>query len=560
MPQNSTFRELLRLLRPHWAVLVGATLLGMIAGVSVTALLATINASLHEEGTPALQLLLVFGCLCLISIAGAILSDIGTNYVGQHVIARLREDLGRKILMAPIDQLERYRTHRLIPVLTHDVDEISDFAFCFAPLAVAFTITLGCLAYLAVLSWSMFLVAAAAVAVGSAIQYYARNRGIKGFYEARELEDEMQKNYKALAEGAKELRINRERRRAIFSHRLQKTAGRICGIQIRSINMFVIGKSLGSSLFFVVIGVALLSQSIWPNTDPAALSGFILVLLYLKGPLEQLFGNLPVISRAQVSFRRIAELSAQFATPEPDLILSEEGRPQLALQAVELRDAAYSFPAEDGVTPFTLGPVNIHIDRGEMLFIVGDNGSGKTTLIKLLLGLYKAQSGQVLLNGTPVTDDNRDDYRQLFTTIFADYFLFEDLAQNSESMTAHATRYLERLEIAHKVTVQDGHFSTTDLSTGQRKRLALIQAWIEDRPILVFDEWAADQDPTFRRIFYTEILQDLKRLGKAIIVISHDDRYFHVADRVIRLDRGRVAETSCPESDTPVRLAGGADV
>jgi len=230
MPQKSTFHELLRLLRPHWVVLVGATLLGIIAGISVTALLATINTSLHDESTPALQLLLVFGSLCLVTIAGTILSDIGTNYVGQHVIAGLREDLGRKILMAPIDQLERYKTHRLIPVLTHDVDEISDFAFCFAPLAVAFTITLGCLGYLAYLSWSMFLVAAAAVAVGSAIQFYARNRGIQGFYEARELEDEMQKNYKALADGAKELRINRARRRAVFAQRLQGTAGRICGI------------------------------------------------------------------------------------------------------------------------------------------------------------------------------------------------------------------------------------------------------------------------------------------------------------------------------------------
>jgi putative pyoverdin transport system ATP-binding/permease protein len=139
-----------------------------------------------------------------------------------------------------------------------------------------------------------------------------------------------------------------------------------------------------------------------------------------------------------------------------------------------------------------------------------------------------------------------DDYRQMFTTIFADYFLFDDLVQNDKALPDDATQYLERLEIAHKVSVRDGAFTTTDLSTGQRKRLALVNAWLDERPVLVFDEWAADQDPTFRRIFYTELLPDLKRLGKTIIVISHDDRYFDVADQLVRMQAGRViTEKAC---------------
>ena len=126
----------------------------------------------------------------------------------------------------------------------------------------------------------------------------------------------------------------------------------------------------------------------------------------------------------------------------------------------------------------------------------------------------------------------------MFTTIFADYYLFDDVVQGDTHIPEDANKYLQRLEIAHKVSVEDGEFTTTDLSTGQRKRLALVNAWLEERPVLVFDEWAADQDPTFRRIFYTELLPDLKRLGKTIIVISHDDRYFDVADRIVRLEGG----------------------
>ena len=216
------------------------------------------------------------------------------------------------------------------------------------------------------------------------------------------------------------------------------------------------------------------------------------------------------------------------------------------MHSLVLTEVAYSFPVVEGATPFKLGPVNLKIDQGDIVFIVGENGCGKTTLIKLLLGLYTPQQGEIRLNGLPVDALGLDDYRQMFTTIFADYFLFDDLVQNDKALPDDATQYLERLEIAHKVSVRDGAFTTTDLSTGQRKRLALVNAWLDERPVLVFDEWAADQDPTFRRIFYTELLPDLKRLGKTIIVISHDDRYFDVADQLVRMQAGRViTEKAC---------------
>lgn len=539
---HSPFSELFKILRPFWPQLLAATLLGVLGGAAITGLLATINYSLHSDGGLQSGLLLGFAGLCVLALVGSIIADIGTNYVGQHVIARLRKELGSKIISAPIEQIERYRSHRLIPVLTHDIDTISDFAFAFAPLAVALTVTLGCLGYLAWLSPPMFLTTALAIVIGCAIQYFARSKGIRGFFEARDKEDELQKHYRAMAEGAKELRISRPRRFQHYSQRLQGTADEICDIQVRSINQFVVAKGFGSTLFFIVIGVALAYQALWPSTDKATLSGFILVLLYMKGPLEGLVGQLPVVSRAQVAFRRIAELSQRFSSPEPNLLLEDDGRAALPLQSLELRDLHYRYPTEDGSAGFAVGPLNLRLQEGEILFIAGDNGSGKTTLIKLLLGLYVPQQGQLLLNGQAIDDASRDDYRQLFTTIFADYFLFEDLLESHAEIPAEATRYLERLEIADKVSL-DGHaYSTTDLSTGQRKRLALVQAWLEKRPLLVFDEWAADQDPEFRRIFYTELLPELRAQGKTLIVISHDDRYFDVADRLLRMSAGRIVE------------------
>ena len=203
--------------------------------------------------------------------------------------------------------------------------------------------------------------------------------------------------------------------------------------------------------------------------------------------------------------------------------------------------------APDGGEAFVLGPVDLTLRRGEMVFVVGDNGSGKTTLVKLLLGLYAPQQGQVLADGRPVTDQTRDHYRQLYTTVFSDFYLFEDLAAEAGqggSLPQRALPYLQRLEIAHKVSVKDGAFSTVDLSTGQRKRLALVHAYLEGRPVLVFDEWAADQDPAFKQLFYQRILPDLKRRGRIVLVITHDDRYFGLADRVLKLQSGRLVADS----------------
>ncbi|MFG0409808.1 cyclic peptide export ABC transporter [Pseudomonas sp. NY5710] len=537
---KSALRELFTLLRPFKYTVLGAVLLGVVGGLSITVLLATINRALHAQSGLGQGAVWLFAGLCLVALASSIFSDLGTNRVGQSIIASLRKELGEKVLSAPIEQIERYRSHRLIPVLTHDVDTISDFAFAFAPLAISMTVTLGCLGYLALLSWPMFLLMLVAIALGTGAQYLARAKGMKGFLAARDAEDELQKHYHAIAAGAKELRIHRPRRQRMFSSHIQGTADRIRDTQIRSINTFVVAKSFGSMLFFVVIGVALVLQSLWPAADASVMSGFVLVLLYMKGPLEHLVGTLPIVSRAQVAFRRIAELSEQFSSPEPHLLLQDRKSQMTGLATLELRDVRYAFPPVEGSAPFALGPVNLEIKQGDIVFIVGENGCGKTTLIKLLLGLYAPQQGEIRVDGQAIDAQHRDDYRQLFTTIFADYYLFEDPAMGPQQVPDSAQTYLKRLEIAHKVSVRDGVFSTTDLSTGQRKRLALINAWLEERPVLVFDEWAADQDPTFRRVFYTELLPELKKLGKTIIVISHDDRYFDVADQLVRMQAGQV--------------------
>jgi putative ATP-binding cassette transporter len=546
---NGNAAEIRRLLKPFlpWIVLSAVTGIG--AGAATVSLLATINRVLNTPGGLAGGLLLTFVVLCAVSLLGRVISDVSTNLVGQRLVSQVRKNLAQKILSAPIDALERYRTHRLMPVLSQDVDMISDVAFALSETLIALAIALGCLAYLAVLSFPLFCILLVALVLGASIQMLAQARGVAGFWKARDFEEQLHKAYRGISEGAKELRMHRSRRALVFGEQIERIVDSIRVINSRAINTYVIATAFGSALFFLLIAL-ILGWAAFRSTDPVVLSGFVLVLLFLKGPMDQIAGALPGVGRAKVAFQRIADLSTRFASPEPHLHL--DGAPGEAhlRDTIELRGVRYAFDAAEGSEPFVLGPIDLRLQKGELVFVVGDNGSGKTTMIKLLLGLYAPQGGEILVDGKGVAPEDRDDYRQLFTTVFSDFYLFEDLvsdgpagaASTAKGLPEAALPYLERLEIAHKVSVKDGSFTTTDLSTGQRKRLALVHAYLEGRPVLVFDEWAADQDPTFRHLFYTELLPELRAKGHLLVVISHDDRYFHLADRVITMRAGRIAE------------------
>ncbi|RQO56219.1 cyclic peptide transporter [Variovorax sp. KBW07] len=539
--------EVARLLKPFLPWIVLSMVTGVGAGVATVALLRTINQVLNQQGSMAGGLLLTFIALCLIALFGRMASDVSTNFVGQKLVAQVRKSLAEKILSAPIDALERYRTHRLMPVLSQDVDMISDAAFVLSTTLIAVAVALGCLAYLAWLSLPLFCLLLVALVIGASFQIVAQNRANIGFWKAREHEDQLHKAYRAISEGAKELRMHRERRVGMFDGQIERIVDSIRTVNSRAINTFVMATSFGSALFFLLIAL-ILGWAAFRTTEPVVLSGFVLVLLFLRGPIDQIAGALPHMGRAKVAFLRIADLSARFASPEPHLHLERAGGPQTLSDGIGMHGVRYAFDAPDGGEPFVLGPIDLQLRRGEMVFVVGDNGSGKTTLIKLLLGLYAPQQGEVLRDGAVVTPEFRDDYRQLFTTVFSDFYLFENLVANEKgeegahALPQAALPYLQRLEIAHKVSIKDGSFSTVDLSTGQRKRLALVHAYLEGRPVLVFDEWAADQDPTFRHLFYTELLPELRARGHLLVVISHDDRYFHLADRVITMKAGRIDE------------------
>jgi putative ATP-binding cassette transporter len=310
----------------------------------------------------------------------------------------------------------------------------------------------------------------------------------------------------------------------------------------------------------VIIGVSVFGLRHVLGAQAAVLSGFMMALLYMMTPLQVIMNAAPGLARAKVALQNIHDLGitlSHSASPErTDDVPVLSGRGGVRLQ---LCGVMYSHQNADSLDEFTVGPIDLTIMPGELLFITGGNGSGKTTLAKLLTGLYPPLKGELWYDEQRVTDENRDNYRQLFSGVFSDFFLFESLlGLEPAQLDDRAREYIWRLRLQEKVRIKDGVFSTTALSQGQRKRLALLTCCLENRPVLFFDEWAADQDPSFKEFFYLTILPGLKDQGKTIIVISHDDRYYGVADRIIHLESGRiVAEPSTileqVAEDRPVR-------
>jgi putative pyoverdin transport system ATP-binding/permease protein len=309
-------------------------------------------------------------------------------------------------------------------------------------------------------------------------------------------------------------------------------------------------------LVFVVVGLVLLVLPTYRQLGPGTLTGYTITLLYLMTPLQVIMNLLPQLTRANVALQKVHELGFTLESGG-----AEETAPFVATlkdwRRLELDGVTHRYNREGEAEDFVLGPVDLAFKPGELVFIVGGNGSGKTTLVKLLTGLYGPEAGSICLDGKAIEGAGREAYRQYFSVVFSDFYLFDQMfGLGSPELDQEGRKYLEALKLTHKVELKDGKLSTTDLSQGQRKRLALLTAYLEDRPIYVFDEWAADQDPQFKNVFYMSLLPELKAKGKTVIVISHDDRYYQIADRIIKLDDGQVVSDSRPAAEPqPLKVA-----
>jgi putative ATP-binding cassette transporter len=351
-------------------------------------------------------------------------------------------------------------------------------------------------------------------------------------------------HFRSLTEGMKELMLHRSRRDTFVASDIQQAADALRRYNMIATKQYLASDSWTQVLFYGLIGVILLLFPKILALSGESLTGYAFAMLYMIGPMWGLIGMVPALSRGQVALEKIEGLG--LALEEGNRETGAERPIAKGQQQVEFSQAVFSYdPQGEDERSFTLGPLDLRLATGELIFIIGGNGSGKSTFVKVLTGLYLPQQGTVRLNGEVVTAATQDWYRQHFAAVFSDFYLFKKLlGLDPLLITSQAEGWLKRLRMEHKTTIRNGEYSTVNVSQGQRKRLALVTAMLEDRPFYVFDEWAADQDPQYKEVFYGELLPDLRARGKGVIVVTHDDRYFHVGDRLLKLDDGKLVDAS----------------
>ncbi len=498
-------------------------------------LIAFINLRLIETVDRSLSVLPEFLGLLLLLIVITLGSQLALTTLGHHFVYRLRSEFIKRILDTHVERLEQLGSASLLAGLTSDVRAIT-IAFVRLPeLVQGIILTVGCAAYLAWLSPTMLFATAAWVAVTIIGGWLLVSRVYRHMAILRDTEDKLYNDYQTVLEGRKELTLNRERAADIYHSVYLPDAREYRHHIIRADTFHLSALNWSNIMMLGAIGLVFwMANSLgWADTSVAAT--YSLTLLFLRTPMLSAVGALPTLLAAEVAFNKLNrfELEAyreSFRHP----------RAPASWQTLELRDVVFRY----GDGGFTVGPLNLTIQRGELLFLIGGNGSGKSTLAMLLTGLYRPVSGALCLDGKPLAEADMETWRSLFSAVFTDVSLFGKLLgpEGRRADPALVEQWLVRLQMENKLKLDNGHILNLKLSKGQKKRVALLLAMAEQRDVILLDEWAADQDPHFRREFYQVLLPLMQQMGKTVFAISHDDHYFVHADRLLEMRQGRLSE------------------
>lgn len=534
--------------------------LGGLAGASYALLIPTIltaltpaNNGLSSTGAASTKVLswevseFRFACLffftCLFVLCARTLSRTILARVSIDMASRLRRELYGKIMAAPVAALERIGESRLMSVLTQDVVRIVAGAQMLPDLIISLVTMVGMLGFLIYLNSAAFMFVLKAILFGVVtyqIPVYFANKKIR---KARGLIDEQHIATRGLVYGAKDLKLDGVKSADYYANTLLRIEQNLVTTEKSGFSLFTVANSYGDLISFFVIGIVSFVFVNYHQISATELVGVVMALLYVTGPVAAILNLIPQLAMTQTSLRNVDRIFKEITAEN----VSANGSVIGQWEKLVFSGVCYEYSGHLDEGGFRVGPIDLHVNKGEVLFIIGGNGSGKSTLSKLLTLHYLPQSGRISFGDHPVGPETLNGLRQRIGAIYSDFHLFDRIlgGVTADKMAA-ANHYLDELGLRDKVTIENGKFSTLQLSDGQRRRLALLTMMLDERDLYLFDEWAADQDPKFKEYFYRKLLPDLRARGKAVIVISHDDRYFDAADRIYVIENGKIK--GAPES------------
>lgn len=455
--------------------------------------------------------------------------------ITSEVVYDKRIEIINNILKAPYDKFESLEDGKVHAALNNDTETVSGFVNALVNGLTGVITMITCFIYLGILNfWGMiFTLLMIGIAVGLFLA--VSDKAEKKFELNRDIQNKFFKNINDMIDGFKELYINKNKRRE-FSSDIKKSCQEYRDSRIDGEYTFVGVSIFGEIIYiFAIAIVVFIFPLIFQNLQNNTLQNYVLVFLYMGGIVNTEIYLIPGIMRVLVSWRRIISFIKEISFEENNIQIAESINNETL--EISLNNITFAYKNENGEC-FEVGPINCDFKSGEIIFISGGNGSGKSTLAKLITGLYVPDEGSITVNGIQV---DRETLASKFSIIFSDFHLFDRMyGIDYEKKSEEINHYLDVLRIRDKVQLCDGVFNTVKLSTGQRKRLALLISFLEDRPAYLFDEWAADQDPEYRKFFYMVLLPELKARGKTVIAITHDDRYFNEADKHIKMETGKI--------------------
>jgi putative ATP-binding cassette transporter len=529
--------------------------LGAIAGlggISTASILAAINAGAQaaDNGKSSLwaAALFVVALFLFIKTQNYILLTATAEI--EAIIHKLRVRLMDQVRHSELLPLDRIGRAEIVAAITKETTILTQASNSLAFAAQGAVLILFVAVYVAYLSLLAFVLSIMIVGIAAAL-FHSRNRQIaKANREAAQWENRLFNRLMDLLDGFKEVRLNSARSEGLYAD-IVEVSRTAANIKIRTQaetfrRMVLLQSSMYALLGTIVFAVPVLSDSL----GGASITKTVTALVFVIGACFGLVQSIPILSAANTAADNINMLEQRLLATVIDAQIGAESPPGRFTQ-IEMREVAFSYIERSTDTVFKVGPVNFTLRAGELVFITGGNGSGKSTFLKLLASLYKPDSGEIICDGVLVTDSTREAYRQSIAAIFVDYHLFQTLYGIPDPDPIEVDRLLAQFRLQDKTRLSRGEFNTVDLSTGQRKRLALIVSLLEKRSILLLDEWAADQDPDFRRKFYYDLLPELHRAGVTIVAITHDDRYIdemHLPARRLRMDEGRFVDEVLVES------------
>jgi len=522
-------------------------IMSSLGGISNASILAAINAGVQDTssgqkpGLWAASLFLV--ALVLFMKAQQFVTITATAEI-EAIIHKLRLRLMDLIRRSELLEIEKIGRARIVASITSDTAVLTQASnmLCFTVQGAVLILFVGLyVAYLSIVAFLLTLV----IVSGAATIFHYKNRTLaaqKG--ESAAWERRLFDRLTDFLDGFKEVRLNAARSDDLFDDALEvsKTAANIkIRTQAETFRMIVTSQI---SMYILLGAVVFVAPNLSDTLGGASIAKTTTALLFVVGACFGLVQSIPILLNANAASGRIERLEESLRAT----LVDHERRAITApkrFERIDMRNIEFRYTDRFSDTVFKIGPIDFCLQRGELVFITGGNGSGKSTFLRVFAGLYPPDSGEVLLDGRPVTDSNRDEYRGLMSAIFFDYHLFQRLYGIGDADPSDVNRLLDQFRLADKTSLSSGEFRTLDLSGGQRRRLALIVSLLEKRPIMLLDEWTAEQDPEFRLKFYDELLPDMLRAGATIVVITHDDRYLdelHLPARRIKMDYGRIVE------------------